>query len=266
MQIEKITVKNEIAKITVGDEEKSIVYKMSVTDLIEGKYTLNQQLTEQDMAELADKHLYFYAYNKCLKKLANADRSQKEIEDTLKEVRGLKHSQREKIVESLKSMGYLSDEAVVESQLYIDQTKLLGRKKTKYILTQRGVDKAIADEVLNEVDISQEIERGIQKAEKISKLLKNKSYKDKIQTIRNRLMADGFENIDDIISGLDLQKDQQQEETVLHKCALTAVRKYSNKYSGRKLYDSCFKYLMSKGFETDMIRNELTDMEVTNEN
>ena len=266
MQIEKINIKNEIAKITVGDEEKSICYKISVTDLLDGKYSLNQQLSDSDMEVLSEKHLFFYAYSKCLKKLANSDRSQKEIEGTLKEIKGLNPQQRDRIVTSLKSMGYLSDQAVVESQLYVDQTKLLGRKKTKYILEKRGVDKTIADEVLNEVDISQEIDRGIQKGKKLAKLIKNKSYKEKVQTIRNRLLMDGFENVDDIISGLDLQKNEDEECDSLHKCALSAVRKYSSRYQGRKLYDSCFKYLITKGYETDMIKKELEDMEVGNEN
>ncbi len=264
--VTKVTIKESFVKIVVEDDEKRIEFKISVNDYLEHPYRLNEELQQKDIDRLNHDHTYFYAYNHALRKLGYSDYSQKEMEDLLAKIKDLPANDRRQIVQSLKECGYLSDEAVSANQLYVDQNKLVGVKKTRRTLKQRGVDPQVSEPLLSEVDEQDELQRGLKKAQMISRKIHGKSHKEMLETIRQRLVSDGFENVSEIMEALDLPMDYEKEQANLELAAGKARQRYQNKYSGRQLKNAVYKYLTGKGYQSDMIEETLRQWESSDEN
>ncbi len=261
MEINKIEVKEKYVKIVCVDESDKITFKISIDDYLKERYDIDQQLSDEQLDLLQHYHRYYYCFTRCLNKLNSRDYTVKEIETYLKKYGDLSQSEKQQIINDLSDYGYLQDEAVAESQLYIDQYHLVGKKNSARQLKKRGVDKEVIEEVLSQVDESEEKQRAIQKGQQLLKSCKDKSYRETIYYIKSKLSLAGFSDVNDVIEQLAIEFDQEKEENLLNEQFNKIKKKYEKKYSGKALYNAYYQYLANKGFESSMITSKLSKEE-----
>lgn len=259
MIIDRIKIKDNIATVIISNETVDIKYKVLLDDLIEMRIKEGDTISFEEQSELSHKHLMLYSLSKCMRKLASSDCTVKEITNVLKSIQDLSEEDIDLLIYKLTSLGFLSNKAVIEGQLYIDQKKLLGKKRTKQTLIKRGVDNETIDNYFDSI-VDDEIERGVIKAELLLKKCDNKTYREKQNYIRKRLFEDGFEDIDSIIDRLVIDKDSQKEIKLLQALAEKVIKKYKKK-SETNVKHKAFMYLLSKGFTSEDIKKVLNKME-----
>ena len=254
MIIEKIKAHKDYVKIEVANEDLKTTFKIGLDDYLSLNYRVNQELKDEEISKLEKIHLITFSYNKCLRRLESSDRSVKEIRELLYPIKELTKKDKNEIIEKLKAAGFLSDEAVVETQFYIDSIKQIGKNKTIQTLRKRGIDKEIIEKYSEKIDDKQQFEMAVIKAERILATIRNKSFNQTINILKERLMRDGFENVNEVVLALDLQKDEQNEYESVKIAYDKALRRYKNKYSGKKLYYNIYRYLLTKGFDSSLIK------------
>ena len=252
--VRKVRVLGDVVALRIEDEEGRKTFRVLLEDYLKHPFQPDQQLNEEEQEVLRQDSLYCNAYRRCLHKLSVRDYSEREMKRALREMKEITQAQRERIMETLKHSGYLNDENVAASQLYSDQNKLLGKRKTLYNLTGRGVDRQIAQQLIDEVDGGEELERGKQRAMKIWNRRDGKPYRQKMQNLRRQLMADGYEDIDEIISQLELTMDEEAESDNLSRDMAKAIRKYEKKHDGAQLKHQVIQYLLARGYSYEMIQ------------
>ncbi len=257
MIVEKIKASKDYVRIEIGNQDYKTTFKISLDDFLALNYKIGQNLNEEQLNELEKMHLLAYSYNKCLRRLESSDRSEKEIRDLLYTIKELTAEDKDKIVEKLKLFGFLSDEAVVETQFYVDSIKQIGKKKTIQTLKRRGINTSLIEQYSENVDCTQQFEMAILKAERILPSIKDKSYRETINILKERLLKDGFENVDEVIKALDIKKDEHQEYESAKNAYNKALRRYKNKYSDKKLYYNIYRYLLTKGFDSNLVKQIL---------
>jgi len=255
--ITKLKLGEKEVKITVTQKEEDMVYTISYDSYLDNRYHKGDGLDEEQLQKLLSLHRYWYAFKKAAQKVEASDKTEKEIRDLLKSLKVVSQQQIDEMIDYFKNLGYLSDKGAAESQAYIDQNRLLGKRRTAQKLQQRGVSKQIIDEMLEVVDSKEEKERGILKANAYLKSIHDKSYKETIRYLKEKLVMDGYENVDDIINELDISFNQEAEREALVKLYEKTKRSYGRKYSGKELYQRQYKYLLSKGFSSGMIQEVL---------
>lgn len=254
-QLKQIKVHDDIVSITVEDEETERKYRILLNDYLGHPLSDHQQLSEDDIKRLDEQHTYCYGYLKCIRKLSLRDQSEKELNDLLDDVFGLSQEGKQRIMASLKGQGLVNDENVAASQLFTDQNKLLGRKKTLYNLLDRGISRSLAQRIIDEVDEKQELTRGIQRGQRIIQHYKNKSQRQQKNQLYQQLLVAGYDNVDEIIARMDLPFDEEKEEENLKRDLTKALARYKHKYSGRQLYQHVYQHLLTKGYQSAIIQS-----------
>ena len=150
-------------------------------------------------------HLLAYSYSKCLRRLESSDRSEKEIRDLLYLIRELNADDKDRIIEKLKVSGFLSDGSGGKS-FYVDSIKQIGKNKTIQTLKRRGINSNLINEYSKKVDSVQQFEMAVSKAERILSTIKDKSFRETVNILKERLIRDGFENVNEVVSALDLKR------------------------------------------------------------
>ena len=254
LSVTAIRIDGETVSLKCEDVESVRTFKILLDDYLAQPLSQGQLLDDRQVIRLDRQHLYCYAYRRCLRFLAGADHTEKEVRNKLARIEGLAEEDGEKIVSQLLQLGYLNDDNAAAAQLYSDQNKLLGRRKTLYNLTGRGIEKNKAQQLLSEVSDSQETERGKLRAMKIWQRDRSRPYRQRLAHLRRQLIIDGYEDVDAILQNLDLPSDSAAEEALLQKDLEKAVRKYERKAQGQKLRSQVIQYLLARGHEYEMIQ------------
>ncbi|MBR5048913.1 MAG: RecX family transcriptional regulator [Erysipelotrichaceae bacterium] len=254
LTVKKIKIDGDVVSLRCEDQQSSRVYRILLDDYLRQPLSAGDIVDQQTAERLNQQHTYCYCYRRCLRKLAASDHTEKEMRQVLSRMKELPAEDGERILNTLKQTGYLNDGNVAASQLYADQNKLLGRRKTLYNLTGRGIDRQTACQLIADVDEQEELRRGVLKAQKIWSRDPNRSYRQKLQHLRQQLAADGFEDIDGILQQLDLKMDEENEKANLQRDLAKAVTRYGKKYSGTQLRRQTVQYLLSRGYEYSMIQ------------
>ncbi|NMA16140.1 MAG: hypothetical protein GX935_02685 [Erysipelotrichia bacterium] len=254
MIVERIKVHKDNVKIEIANEDYKTIFKIGLDDYLSLNYRVNQKLDETEITKLEKMHLMAFSFNKCLRKLESSDRSVKEIRELLYPIKELTKEDKDKIIEKLKLSGFLSDEAVVETQFYVDSIKQIGKNKTIQTLRRRGIDIELIKKYSENVDNKEQFEMAVIKAKRILATIKDKSFQQTINILKERLIKAGFENVNEVVLALDLQKDEQNEYKSVKIAYNKALRRYKNKYSDKKLYYNIYRYLLTKGFDSSLVK------------
>ena len=86
---------------------------------------------------------------------------------------------------------------------------------------------------------------------------RNMSYKQKVYDIKQKLVSEGFTNCDEVVEKLNLSYDDNQQIQAGQYHLKKILRQYRKKYKDKKLKEMCYKYLFSKGFNSEVITNLL---------
>lgn len=265
MKISKLEMKEKLVKIVCENQSDKICFKISIDDYLKERYEKDQLLTDEQLVKLQHYHRYYYCLNKCLNRLSKFDYTVKEMNSYLKKYVDLTDDEKNQIISDLCTYGYLQDESVAESQFYIDQYHLVGKKNTAWQLKKRGVDEEVIKEVLSQVDPNEEKQRAIKKGLHLLKSCNDKSYKDTLFYLKNKLSQQGFSDINSIIEEMAIEYDEEKEKKALDFQFSKIKKKYQKKYKGKSLYSNYYQYLANKGFESSMIIQKLSKEEEENE-
>ncbi|MBR0385537.1 MAG: RecX family transcriptional regulator, partial [Erysipelotrichaceae bacterium] len=179
----------------------------------------------------------------------------------------LDDAQREQILQQLQDTPLLEDERLVRNSFEYDEARLTGHKKTAYELQKRGVERELIDGYLNEAEESGEIERCRQKAEQMIWGIRNRSHRETMSLLRQRLDSSGYEShaVTAALAEAQIGKDENRELESLKKEVEKAARRYSRKYGGRQLRSRIYEHALRKGYSRDDIAQALSELEVSDD-
>ena len=257
MIVKKINYQNDFVVIKAINDDYKVDYKISLDDFDSRRIQVDKELSDDDIEYLENSHKYFFCLTKCLKKLANKDLTAKEVSQYLNQFDDLSSDISQRVITTLSSAGYLDTNRVIESQFYSDQLKLKGKLKTASTLKKRGLDPSLIQDALLKVDSNEEFQRALAKAIQIEKSQRNMSYKQKVYDIKQKLVSEGFTNCDEVVEKLNLSYDDNQQIEAGQYHLTKILRQYRKKYKDKKLKEMCYKYLFSKGFNSEVITNLL---------
>ena len=260
--IEKIRIGSDTVRLTVNDADTETIFVIFTSDFMSLKLFEGKQVDSDTYNELKSLHYYCYAYTRCLKKLANKDLSRHELESFLDQQMNLSDIQKKAIMDQFVSLGYIDDERLVITQFENDQVKLIGRNKTRYSLMKRGLDEKLISEEYEKVSYGDELARAVRKADIIARSLLAYPEKEKKARLYNKLYDSGYsrEIINEAIGSLDLY-DAEKEQENIQRAYSTGLRKYSVRFTGRKLYQKLYTFLAQKGYRNEDIREVLEKLQ-----
>ncbi|MEA3319607.1 MAG: recombination regulator RecX [Bacillota bacterium] len=262
-KITKISVQQknkERFNIFLDEEYAFAVYEAT---LLKFQLVKGRELDELDIEEILYSDQINKAYNAAVHYLSFRMRTEKEIEEYLKEKEYELFIIKE-IVVRLREQGYLNDRefanAFVRTQV---NTTLKGRGVMEQELLEKGVSKDIIVEVL-ELEYSQEreLEHAVKLVLKYAPKYKKDSFKIMIQKVEQALVRKGyaFSVIQTAVEEAELEEDTSEEWEAIVKQA----EKYHRKYAGLEGYEYKMKMkgaLYRKGFGMDLIDRWLEENE-----
>ncbi len=263
--VEEVRLRDDLVKVRIGDKDSVTDFVLYATDYFSLSLSEGQSLSDGEYETLRKMHGYCFAYRKCLRKLAHRDHSVAEIRDVLKETDNLDHSQQEEILQRLIDSRLLDDERLTASVFEYDQARLVGHRKTVHELRNRGVDRNLIEEYDQKVVSSQETDRCRQKAEMLLRGIRNRSHRETVAMLKQRLIQDGYDSAvaDEAISRLHLEKDSSQEREKLQAVLEKGLVRYANKYRGYELRSRLYALAMRKGYTGEDISAVLNELEVS---
>jgi len=229
------------------------------------KFELNKGLhvTRELQKEIENEESYYKAYQKTLNYLSYSLRSEKQIRDYLKKNEFEHFSNR--MIEQLKSMRLIDDlnfaQSFVRSQANINQK---GPRNIAQDLKQKGISEDKILTALDEYPYEQQLENAIALAEKKWNKTNKNSTVESIQKVKSYLMNKGydFEILDEALSAIDTEKDEEVEYEALVKQGDKALKRYARKYEGYDLTQRLKGYLYSKGYPTELINRYMDEREI----
>ena len=140
------------------------VMNLDTQTLLENRFKVGREITDEDLHEIIRLSNERRAKEKALWLISYRDHSSKELTDKIK--RTCDEASAQKAVERLEELGLVNDTAFAKR--YAKQllfTKHMSKKAAVYYLVQKGIDKELAQEILDEipVDTSEEIRAVINK-------------------------------------------------------------------------------------------------------
>ncbi|WP_223703441.1 recombination regulator RecX [Sutcliffiella deserti] len=253
-KITKITVQKknkERFNIFLDDEYAFAVYEST---LLKYQFVKGKELDELDIEEILYSDQINRAYLSAVHYLSFRMRTEKEIEQYLKEKEIEPYIIKEIIIK-LKDQSYLNDKefaiAYVRTQV---QTTLKGREVIQQELLEKGIDRNTIEDALLEYKEDIELEHAIKLVHKYHPKYKKDAFKIMKQKVEQSLKRKGypFPVIKEAMIEADLEEDSSEEWDAVVKQA----EKYHRKYSSLKGYEYTSKMkgaLYRKGFSMDMI-------------
>ena len=207
------------------------------------------------ISDLLKEERLFEAYRKALEKLKYQDRSEKELHDYLRRYCHLEEEETQELLSRLKRKGYVNDERYALEATESLKAQQIGPSAVKARLQKKGIRQEILNDVLQQFDNEETLEMAKEYASKAEKQIRNKSLKQKKSILKTKLLQRGYnsEVSEQVLSELDLSQDATEEDEILKKAFEKAYRRYERKYSGNKLRDNLFRYLLTQGFSYESI-------------
>lgn len=164
------------------------------------------------------------------------------------------------VIKKLKELKYIDDNAYVEEYLNMASYKNYGANRIKKTLIEKGIDRKLVEQInFNDDEQIQIIENQMKY---LLKKYEKSNYKKAYQQIYNRLINLGFDN--DLIKSClsnHLKYSKNQEQNLIQKDIKKGYDKYYKKNEGYKLKQSIISYLLQKGYNYDVIMEELEEFD-----
>lgn len=219
----------------------------------------DKEVTAEEVAAIQDFAQFSYGKNLALYYLSFKARTEQEVRDYLVKYEILSNMI-EKIIQNLKEDKWIDDRQYATS--IINANQLSGDKGAYMLvhkLSQKGVAKSLAKEVLADFDLSEVAERTAQKLlRKYQGKLPAKALQDKI--IQN-LSSKGFSygEAKSAYNQLEVEVDEETTQDLIFKELDKQYRKYSRKYEGYELKQRLTQFLARKGYDFSDIASALRE-------
>ncbi len=233
------------------DSNELILYEDVI---LNNNLLIEKNITLETLDKIIEENTFYEVYNKALKQLEYKMRTEKELKKNLSRF-NYSSLVIDKVVEKLKSLGYLNEEKYIEAYINdkINLTKS-GPYKIKRDLLNLELDETLIDNYLNTLPKNTWQKKLEKVIEKKLNTMKNLS----LSTIKNKLNMELFnlgydkEDIEYYLSKIN--KDDSSSLKLEYEKALN---KYSKKYNGTILNMKIKDYLYRKGFDISEINNLL---------
>ncbi len=125
--------------------------KLDTETLLASRFSLGSEITDEELKELIDQSNEKRAKEKALWLISYRDHSKKELTEKVRKTSD--DDSARKAVERMEELGLVDDEKF--ARRYAEElifTKHLSIKGARYKLTEKGIDRELADEILEELD------------------------------------------------------------------------------------------------------------------
>lgn len=256
MKITKLEKKKRLYLLELDNDEKVYVTEDTIVRFMLSR---DKDITAEELTEIQDFAQFSYGKNLALYHLSFKARTEREVRDYL-----TKHEILpaiiEKVVANLKEDKWIDDRQYATSIINANQ---LSGDKGGYMLvqklSQKGISKSLAEEVLADFDLSEVAERTAQKLlRKYEGKLPAKALQDKI--IQN-LSSKGFSysQAKNAYDQLEVEVDEETTQDLIFKELDKQYRKYSRKYEGYELQQRLTQALARKGYDFSDIASALRE-------
>lgn len=189
LQITRIKAQKNQKRVNIYLEGK-FAFGLDADNFLKSGLKVGKELSEKQVEDLVFKNEFQKLLNKTLRLISHRPRSEKEIADYLKRKKSLPNIS-VRVIERLKELGQLDDYAF--ASWWIEQRSTF-RPRGKFGLTmelrQKGIDKEIAEKVINEKVDEPSLAKKL--AQKKFKFYKNLPREERYQKISAFLARRGF--------------------------------------------------------------------------
>ncbi|TFE01241.1 recombination regulator RecX [Jeotgalibacillus sp. R-1-5s-1] len=244
------------------------VYAFSVDEAVLVQYQLqkNKELTDFDIGEIEYEDEVRKGFNKALVYLSYRMRSEKEIEDHLKE-QEMGDAAISETLHKLRHYGYVNDQSFAQAYYNTQiNTTDKGPIQIKNGLREKGVSNDIIESIISETPEEEWNDRAIGIMEKVVKKNQKLSplqIKKKTQDTLSRKGYSG-QTVAFVLANLTIERDEEDQKAAVLTQAKKAHNKYSRKFEGFEYEQKMKQTLYRKGFSMDEIEwaiGELNDNE-----
>ncbi|MBG9982545.1 RecX family transcriptional regulator [Aerococcaceae bacterium DSM 111020] len=235
----------------------------------------DQNISEDIIQRLKEAEQYSKFYQRALNYLSYQMRSVREVQDYLKKLSLTDHQDkaqtilldsqtRQKIIDRLLSQGYLNDLQFGKSYVRTQATvNYKGPSNIRHELVKKGLTEDEIEDSLHEYPIDQQLENGLELAQKFVRTQKNKTPKIIKQKLLVHLINKGYgrDIIQYVMGEIQIEKDEEDLTLILEKDAEKSFKKRQRKFSGYELKQRIIQDLLRKGHSMDAINYWLLDNE-----
>ena len=254
-RITDILYREESALLSVSNGRYKLEIQAGADAIVQYGLYRDKELDSETISALLREEKYLVAYLGALKKLSYSDRTVKEMHTYLKREFSLTEEDITKVINDLKSKGYLDDVRYARSKAESLRLQYNGDKKIRSALKLKGIQEEVINEVLQDTEESDRKETALACAEKLNSAIHNKTEKARKQSIRQKMMQRGFSSkeIDEALSEMDLSINEEEKEDLLSSQFSKVLHKYQRKYRGKELKNAVIRSLLTQGFEYENI-------------
>ncbi|WP_088008249.1 recombination regulator RecX [Indiicoccus explosivorum] len=258
--------KNNKERFNIFLDEK---FAFGVDEAILVRYglTKGKELDQWTIEEMVFDDQVSKAFNKALTYLSFRMRSEGEVRKKLRDAE-YGDAVVDEAVKKLYKLNFLDDKAFSEALLNTQvRTAKKGPRAIQQDLRQKGVDKAVTQEVLGEYTEEEQLKTAGALAGKIAKRESGKTPAQIRQKINDALLRKGFSYsiISPVIEALDLEKEDDEWMELAMKQGDKLWDKHSRKLTGSDLKLKVRQGLYQKGFPGDVISQYLDKKENEND-
>lgn len=150
-----------------------------------------QEIDPNYLKSILDDEMYMKAKNKALSILSKASQSEKQIKQKL--AKDYEEDTIDRVIEFLQKYKFVDDEdlasRIVNTNVNLNK---YGKNKIKQNLYNKGIDKSIIENAIDEIDTDKEFENAFYLGKKRYERLKNEDQRKAYQKIGNHLAYKGF--------------------------------------------------------------------------
>lgn len=256
MKITKLEKKKRLYLLELDTKDKCYVTEDTIIRFFLSK---DKSISEEEWKEIQTFSQFSYGKNLALYHISFKSRTKKEVQDYL-----IKHDIDSHIIpqvlHQLEEENWINDRAYTESILQQNQSSgNKGPYALQQTLQQKGINKSLAQELIQQEDFSTLAERLAQKA--LHTYQTKLPHKTLTEKIKQALINKGFSYQDAkyAVDSLEIESDTEHEIQLIHKELEKQHRKYSKKYSDYELKQRLTQALARKGFAFDQIKSALRD-------
>lgn len=216
-------------------------------------------ISQEELEAIKDFAQFSYGKNLALYALSFKPRTEKETRDYLLKYE-IDETVIDKVITNLKKDKWLDDTKYANT--FIEQS-LATSDKGAYIIQQKLKQKGISQDIIEKALENQDFSPVLEKT--TAKLVKK--YQDKLPLnalktkVKQSLTTKGFsyQEANLAVDSLELERDDEQEDTLIERDLEKLHRKYSRRYDGYELKQRLTQALMRKGYDYSDIKSHLRE-------
>ncbi|WP_057769361.1 recombination regulator RecX [Lactobacillus selangorensis] len=266
-EITKITTQKQKGRYNIFVDDE---YAFSVGESVLIRYRLAKglEVTPELRKQLEDADHFSRAYQLALHYLEHQLRTRWEIQKYLRD-HEVSPAYQKQILYQLAEMGYVDDLHYAKSYVRTAaNTSTKGPTVIRRKLREKGVKDDVIDAAMQEFQSDKRRENGLKLAQKLAKRYHRRSFVDQKRRVKQGLMTNGFSGDDAtaIMEKLDLERDENAEDSALATEGEKVYRRYARRYEGRERDQKIKQALYRKGFTLGDINSFLAQKEDQNDN